>query len=163
MVGRPAIRGALTTALVVMFAAQLVGCGTLLYPERRGQPAGKYDTDIVLLDAAGLLVGIVPGVIAFAVDLTTGAIYLPEGQRSRTRSIFGEVDIERVPLEGNTLGDIEAALRDHSGVSVDLGAPGVRFTRPAAGEDVEAMLREWNRLAQARRVAAKAPLRPGFY
>lgn len=53
------------------------GCGTILYPERRGQPAGPLDWKIVALDAVGLLLFFVPGVIAFAVDFTTGTIYLP--------------------------------------------------------------------------------------
>jgi hypothetical protein len=146
--------------VALVFAAQLAGCGTLLYPERRGQAAGKYDTDIILLDAAGLLVGIVPGVIAFAVDLTTGAIYLPVGQTSRTREIFGSVEIERVPFEGDSLEDVEEALREHSGVDVDLRAPSVRFTRPAEDADLEALLRQWNHLAIASRVAAKTPQLP---
>ncbi len=55
----------LVTAILVV---QLLGCGTILYPERRGQAAGRYDTDIVILDAIGLLFFIVPGVVAFGVD-----------------------------------------------------------------------------------------------
>lgn len=53
------------------------GCGTIFYPERRGQPAGDLDWKIVALDALGLLLFFIPGVIAFAVDFSTGAIYLP--------------------------------------------------------------------------------------
>ena len=53
------------------------GCGTIFYPERRGQPAGDLDWKIVALDALGLLLFFVPGIIAFAVDFSTGAIYLP--------------------------------------------------------------------------------------
>lgn len=53
------------------------GCGTILYPERRGQPKGRLDWGIVALDGLGLLLFFVPGVIAFAVDFSTGAIYLP--------------------------------------------------------------------------------------
>lgn len=53
------------------------GCGTIFYPERRGQPAGDLDWKIVALDALGLLFFFIPGIIAFAVDFSTGAIYLP--------------------------------------------------------------------------------------
>lgn len=54
-----------------------VGCGTVLYPARRGQPAGRLDWGVVALDAVGLLFFFVPGVIAFAVDFNNGTIYLP--------------------------------------------------------------------------------------
>lgn len=53
------------------------GCGTILYPERRGQPAGRLDWGVVALDGIGLILFFVPGVIAFAIDFATGAIYLP--------------------------------------------------------------------------------------
>ena len=53
------------------------GCGTIFFPERRGQPAGDLDWRIVALDALGLLLFFIPGIIAFAVDFSTGAIYLP--------------------------------------------------------------------------------------
>jgi hypothetical protein len=56
----------------------VVGCGTILHPERRHQPpGGGLDWGIVALDTLGLLLFFIPGVIAFAVDFTTGAIYLP--------------------------------------------------------------------------------------
>jgi len=60
----------------------LTACGYFLYPERVGQKSGKIDPAIVVLDAAGLLFGILPGVVAFAVDLATGTIYLSPGQKS---------------------------------------------------------------------------------
>ena len=55
--------------LSVVLITQLYGCGTLIYPERRGQKTGRVDVGIALLDALWLLVFIVPGVVAFAVDL----------------------------------------------------------------------------------------------
>lgn len=58
----------------------VAGCGTILYPERRGQRGGTLDTGVVILDGLGLLLFFIPGVIAFAVDFGTGAIYLPEGE-----------------------------------------------------------------------------------
>jgi hypothetical protein len=54
------------------------GCGTLLHTERCGQPHSRdLDWKIVALDALGLLLFFVPGVIAFVLDFYTGAIYLP--------------------------------------------------------------------------------------
>ena len=58
----------------------IAGCGTILYPERRYQPHGEVDLKVVALDTLGLLLFFIPGVIAFAVDFTTGAIYLPPSQ-----------------------------------------------------------------------------------
>ena len=98
---------------------------------------------------------IVPGVVAFAVDITTGAIYLPKGQTSRTRAILGSVEIERVPFEGRSLDDVEAALLEHSGVEVDLRAPGVQFTPMDDVVDIEARL-----IALNRPWLAEAPRRP---
>ena len=62
-----AVAGAVCTA----------GCGTIMYPERRGQPSGQLDWGVVLLDGIGLILFFIPGLIAFAVDFATGAIYLP--------------------------------------------------------------------------------------
>ncbi len=54
------------------------GCGTLMHPERRGQPhCGQIDWSIAALDGLGLILFFIPGVVAFAVDFYTGAIYLP--------------------------------------------------------------------------------------
>ncbi len=54
-------------------------CGYLTYPERQGLRGDRVDGTVAVLDAIGLLFFILPGVIAFAVDFSTGCIYLPEG------------------------------------------------------------------------------------
>jgi len=53
------------------------GCGTILYPERIGQPRGPLDWKVVALDTLGLLLFFIPGIIAFAVDFSNGTIYMP--------------------------------------------------------------------------------------
>ncbi|MDN3637444.1 hypothetical protein QWY82_01365 [Simiduia curdlanivorans] len=68
--------------IALALAINLSACGYFLYPERVGQNSGDVDPTVVILDAAGLLFGILPGVVAFAVDITTGAIYLPPGGTS---------------------------------------------------------------------------------
>lgn len=73
------ILGALLAASLL---AQASGCGTLLHPERRGQLNGQIDPVIAALNGVGILFFVVPGLIAFAIDFTTGAIYLPEGRYS---------------------------------------------------------------------------------
>jgi hypothetical protein len=64
----------LAIVLCVAFGLQ-VGCGTLLYPERRGQHGGYIDTGVAVMDGFWCLVFIVPGVVAFIVDFSNGAIY----------------------------------------------------------------------------------------
>ncbi len=70
----------LSMVLIVTCLTSFTACGYLLYPERRGQEGGRIDPVVALLDAALLLLFIVPGVVAFAVDITTGTIYLPDGR-----------------------------------------------------------------------------------
>lgn len=65
--------------VTVLLMTQLTACGTLLYPERRGQTNGQIDVGVVGLNTIGLLFFLVPGVVAFGVDFVTGAIYLPGG------------------------------------------------------------------------------------
>ena len=67
----------ISITLLGLLQVSTVGCGTILYPARRGQPAGQLDWGVVALDAVGLLFFFVPGVIAFAVDFNNGTIYLP--------------------------------------------------------------------------------------
>lgn len=59
-------------------ACGITGCGTFIHSERCGQPhSNQIDWKIAALDGLGLLLFFIPGVIAFIVDFSTGAIYLP--------------------------------------------------------------------------------------
>ncbi len=69
-------------AVISVWIMNFAGCGTILYPERKGQVKGRIDPGIAVLDGVGLLLFIVPGVIAFAVDFSNGTIYLPERRSS---------------------------------------------------------------------------------
>ena len=68
---------ALRLFVCAAFTVQLMGCGTLMYPERKGQRGGRIDVGIVVLDGIGLLFFLVPGIIAYVVDFSNGTIYLP--------------------------------------------------------------------------------------
>ena len=81
---------ALCVIVSAVFIIELAGCGTILYPERKGQKGGRIDPGIAVLDGLGLLFFIIPGVIAFAVDFTTGAIYLPGGPRKSSTFLEDE-------------------------------------------------------------------------
>ena len=68
-------------SILILFCllVQTFACGTIIYPERRGQKEGRIDIHVAILDGLGLLLFIIPGVIAYAVDFSTGAIFLPGG------------------------------------------------------------------------------------
>ncbi|HLR16240.1 MAG TPA: polyribonucleotide nucleotidyltransferase [Alcanivoracaceae bacterium] len=76
------MKRALATVLGALLVFELSGCGTVIYPERRGQTGGKIDPMVVVMDGIGLLFWVVPGLIAFGVDFATGAIYSPSGHAS---------------------------------------------------------------------------------
>lgn len=102
------------------------GCGTILHPERRNQPpGGNLDWGVVALDAVGLLLFFIPGIIAFAVDFSTGAIYLPACQNygSDEASMKDEslVTVE-VPKKELTRQRIEEVTSRHAGREVRLVA-----------------------------------------
>jgi hypothetical protein len=86
----------LAVAVCGCFVFQLAACGTIIYPERRGQTNGEIDPAIAVLDGIGLVFFVVPGLIAFAIDFATGAIYLPAGKKARER-----VDELRDQLDSN--------------------------------------------------------------
>ena len=62
-------------AMLLILGCLTASCGMLLYPERRGQDSGSIDPVVVILDGIGLLFWVVPGLIAFGVDIYTGTIY----------------------------------------------------------------------------------------
>jgi len=65
----------LAALLVVAGLGTGIGCGTLLYPERRGTTGGRLDAGVVVMDGLWCLVFLIPGVVAFIVDFGNGAIY----------------------------------------------------------------------------------------
>jgi hypothetical protein len=79
-------RWPICAVVAIGLLGQLFGCGTLLYPERRGQTSGRIDAGVAILDGIGLLFFLVPGMIAYAIDFSTGSIYLPGGHRSHVPS-----------------------------------------------------------------------------
>ena len=115
----------------------VAGCGTILYPERRYQPHGDVDLKVVALDTLGLLLFFIPGVIAFAVDFTTGAIYLPPSQgvsdSGRPAKDQPLVAVQ-VPQKELTQERLEQVASHHAGRDVRLVA-GEYDTAPLAKLD----------------------------
>jgi len=87
--------------LMASFGALASSCGTILHPERIGQPrCGRIDPGIAILDGLGLLLFLVPGVVAFIVDFATGAIFLPpEYVGMNDRKNVDANGLVRVPIE----------------------------------------------------------------
>jgi len=86
-------------------------CGTLLYPERRGQPRGRIDPGVAILNGIGLLLFVVPGVVAFAVDFSTGAIYLPPEESDREGD--GQMRVLRVDPDDLTRQQLSRIIETH--------------------------------------------------
>ena len=124
--------------LVATLLTQLTACGTLFYPDRRGQIEGKVDPVIVALDAVGILFYVIPGLIAFGLDFASGAIYLPGGSTAQVSpeklneaiGADGKVDNARlqVILEselGQRLPLNDPRLIQHKGSTEQLAAYGL--------------------------------------
>jgi hypothetical protein len=141
--------GTIAAGLVAAVLVLQLGCGTILYPERRSQAAGKLDTDIVLLDGVGLLFFLIPGVIAFAVDFATGAIYLPAGSSSRVGDLFGEV--RTIPFDPAHLDrhGLSGLVERETGLEISLARSRTWALDAEEPEEVEARVRDAN-LAIAR-------------
>ncbi len=119
---------ALRLFVCAIFTVQLMGCGTLMYPERRGQRGGSIDAGVAVLDGIGLLFGIIPGVIAFAVDFSNGTIYLPE----RTR--IGSLDLKNIKEvkfdpKHTSLASIERIIKDKTGCEVRFEQDNVKLSK----------------------------------
>lgn len=117
MKGQSIFRRCIVITVISALMFQLAACGTLMYPERKGQINGKIDPNVAILDGLGLLLFIIPGVIAFAVDFATGTIYLPGSS-----AILGtENQLEgwatlTVPAENMTREGFESVIAEHAHV-----------------------------------------------
>lgn len=117
------LRKTLAPLLILALVFQ-TGCGTILYPERRGQKGTRIDPGVAVLDGIGLLFFIIPGVIAFAVDFGNGCIYYS----SSGKGIFSsQRELKRIPFDRRRgAKDVERLIRENTGVSVKLNEPGIQ-------------------------------------
>src|ERR1043166_8190597 len=107
-----------TSLLAMTLVLNAAGCGYIMHPDRRGQTGGNLDPAVVLMDGIGILLFVVPGVIAFVVDFSSGAIYYPGGRRS----VRGGTDMPQVRLDPKhpTVAMLERMVLDQTGVDVKL-------------------------------------------
>lgn len=115
--------------LAVFLAGSLTlssSCGLLLHPERQGQTSGKLDPVVIGLNMVGLVFYVIPGLVAFAVDYSSGTIYLPNSSSSitpesiKSKSSLGENFKKIHAKKGATQGEIEAVLEQHFNRAIDL-------------------------------------------
>jgi hypothetical protein len=126
-------RGFLSVGAAASFS-MLAGCGMLLHPERRNQPSGgSVDWSVFALDTVGLLLFFIPGVIAFAVDFTTGAMYFPPPQYSENarRGSDQQLVSVNVPRQELTQQRVEQVASQQTGREVKL-VTGSYWTEPLA-------------------------------
>lgn len=102
----------LKATVVATCVVTLSGCGTLLYPERKGQIGGNVDPVVAIANGVGLLFFIVPGVIAYAVDFSNGTIYLPSRDAAT-------LDVERLN-DVNDRAALETLLSKKAGQPIRL-------------------------------------------
>src|SRR4051794_34349628 len=120
----------LKLAVAVILLFQFSGCGAILYPERRGQKAGNIDAGVAVMDGVLLLFFIVPGVIAYVVDFSTGAIYLPGHKKSEEQG----VRVVRLDPAQLTRDRIEAVVARETGIPVAVlanSAPQIQALKDA--------------------------------
>ena len=113
---------------------QLAGCGTLMYPERRGQKGGRIDAGVAVMDGLCLLLFIIPGVIAYAVDFSNGTIYLP----GTARSSLDLKDIKQVKFDPKhyTNATIEKIIKEETGYAVKLNQGNMKISRLKSTDDM---------------------------
>jgi hypothetical protein len=137
---RQFLSGTLVPALAGISVSGLTGCGAFIHSERVGQPhSNELDWKIAALDALGLLLFFVPGVVAFVVDFSTGAIYLPlapwyPGYGAGPPAPLGMAPGSAVPSQGFNPGPATAAgpgagQQQRSSASPNLGLKRVVLPR----------------------------------
>jgi len=121
---------ALALTTLITFEISTVGCGYILYPERRGNHGGTIDGGTLVMDLLWLLPGIVPGVVFLIVDFSSGAMYV-SGRYAMRATPNGDVAVKlndskdartlelRLVTEGNRvldhkLADVGPTIHDES-------------------------------------------------
>jgi len=107
--------------LVAALLTQMTACGSIFFPDRRGQIDGKVDPVVIGLYAIGLLFYIIPGLIAFGVDFATGAIYLPGGSTAQINPAKLQPAIKADGSIDNS--KLQAILESELGRSLPLNDP----------------------------------------
>ncbi len=135
MLNLTSLKKMLNSVLIVIVVVQVIGCGTLLHPERRGQISGNIDPRIAVLDGIGLIFFIVPGIVAFAVDFSTGAIYVPPKKNKSASKDSEEIKVVYTDPDDLSKQKVEKILAEQMGHSVHLNREDLIITELERPED----------------------------
>ncbi|MBF0523170.1 MAG: hypothetical protein HQL24_08965 [Candidatus Omnitrophica bacterium] len=118
---------------------QLIGCGTIMYPERKGQKSGRIDIGVAVLDGIGLLFFLIPGIIAYAVDFNNGTIYLPHSMGSLNLKDMKQVKFDP---KHNTMASVQEIIKKETGCDVKLYQGKMKITKLKSSDDMMAHFAE---------------------
>jgi hypothetical protein len=126
---------ALRVFICIIMTIQLTGCGTIMYPERKGQKSGKIDAGVAVLDGVGLLLFLIPGIIAFAIDFSNGTIYLP----GTSRASLDTGDMKQISFnaKNSSTSKIEKLLKEQTGLDITLDQPGIQISKLESIHDLD--------------------------
>ena len=94
---------------LLSLAALLPSCARIIHPERVGNNSGVVDVGPLVIDIVLFIPGLIPGLIAIAVDFGSGAIYV-----QNDAAALGE-EGRRLALVTLESGEHEIVLLDPSG------------------------------------------------
>ena len=99
-------------ALAAVMAFTQTRCGILFHPERSGNEGGRLAVFSVLLDCCWLFVGVVPGVVALAIDFASGGAWF---STSELVMVPGERVALRIPGPAPAACDVSLRVVDAGG------------------------------------------------
>lgn len=127
------VRRWMVALTIVAITTTLAGCGTVFYPERKGQPSGRVDPAVAIADGVGLLFYIIPGVIAYAIDFSNGTVYLPSRDTAQVDTLHFEDELDTQTLE--------SVLAERTDGAVRLDDELVRVERVSSRDEALALVR----------------------
>ena len=119
----------LSLFLTITLLSQLFSCGYVLHPERRGQKSGQVDWAIVGLDSIGIIFFIIPGLIAFGVDIYSGTLYLQNSASPRGSLEWNKVTAIKLDPKNINEKTIATAIKENSGVEINFADPRLKIYR----------------------------------
>lgn len=131
-----------------------------MYPERHDQGTGRIDPTVAILDGIGLLLFIIPGLVAFAVDFYTDAIYLPAGEEASNSGkeawLEGAVKVVHLPSGELDIKAIEKVLSKELGKTIRLENENVQAFAFNTAEELAEQVARINADIARRQVLASA-------